>query len=278
MAAMLARRASSAVTGNQSMLELDQTLRRGRRGDSVKLVQEWLCLHHHDVMTDGIYGWATEQAVSDFQGATGVLPVTGEVDPQTFAMLIRPIGEALRHIEPPTGATFGQMVAAYGLQHLRQGARAVGGPNRGPWVRLYTNGDQRPRDAKHPLPEQWGAGFVSTLIAQAASSLETEPPLDFQTSATRLAADAKQRKRFISGDRAARDFSRIPTGSILLLRRRDRSDEWHHAGVVTQALSKFVRTIEGNSAYSVEENPSGLEVSRQMRSYGSLDFIVLDKM
>jgi hypothetical protein len=145
-------------------------------------------------------------------------------------------------------------------------------------VRLYVHGDQRPRDAKQQAPESWGAGFVSTVVAQAAASLEAEPPVDFQTNPNHFAANAKQRRRFVSGDRAVRDFARVPTGSILLLRRRDRNDEWHHAGIVTQALPRFVRTIEANSAYNTDENPSGYEVTQQMRSYGSLDFIVLDAM
>src|SRR5207244_3371040 len=78
------------------------------------------------------------------------LPVTGEVDPETFAMLIRPMTEALRPIHAPESTKMGTMVAAYALQHLRQHAREVGGQNRGPWVRLYLHGDQRPRDRKAP--------------------------------------------------------------------------------------------------------------------------------
>lgn len=277
MAPMLARRTSMIVAGKETTLHIDQTLRRGRRGDLVRLIQEWLCLHDHGVMIDGLYGWATEQAVRDFQGATGVLPVTGEVDPQTFAMLVRPMVEALRPIAPPQETTMGQMVAAYALQHLRNHAQEAGGQNRGPWVRLYLHGDQRPRDPKLPQGlDAWCAGFASTMLAQAAASLETAPPLDYHTNCNRLAEDAKKRNRFVSGERAARDLSRVPTGSLILLRRDGKRDTWHHTGVVTQALPKFVRTIEGNSAYSTDEDPSGHEVCRQMRSYGNIDFIVVD--
>jgi hypothetical protein len=269
---MLARRAPTSITGNDTMLDLDATLRKGRRGDPVRLVQEWLCLHEFEVMIDGQYGSATTQAVADFQGSTGVLPVTGEVDPQTFALLTRPIAEALRRIEPPRGATLGQMVAAYALQHLRNGAREAGGPNRGPWVRLYLHGDQRPR--AH-APQAWNAGFVSTMVAQAAAALEVGPPVDFHTNVNRLAEEAIAAKKFVSGERAVRDIAKIPTGSILLLRENGQRNKWHHTGVVTQALPRFVRTLEGNSAYSVDEAPSGHAVVRQMRSYGNLDFIVI---
>jgi hypothetical protein len=277
MSPMLTRRTAVPVAGNQPLLHIDQTLRRGRRGELVRLAQEWLCLNQCDVMIDGMYGWATEQAVKDFQGGTGVLPVTGEVDAETFGMLIRPMTEALRPIHAPESTKTGQMVAAYALQHLRQRAREVGGQNRGPWVRLYLHGDQRPRDPKLPQGvEAWCAGFVTTMVAQAAATLGRELPLDYHTNCNRLAEDAKSKGRFISGTRAAADPRRVPTGSLLLFRRAGKKDEWHHTGVVTQALAKFVRTIEGNAAYSSDENPSGHEVCRQMRSYGNLDFIVVD--
>jgi hypothetical protein len=269
---MLARRATTSITGNETMLDLDATLRKGRRGDPVRLVQEWLCLHEFEVMIDGQFGSATAQAVADFQGSTGVLPVTGEVDPQTFALLTRPLAEALRRIEPPRGATLGQMVAAYALQHLRNGAREVGGPNRGPWVRLYLHGDQRPR--AH-TPQAWNAGFVSTMVAQACSVMEVGPPIDFHTNISRLAEEAISAKKLITGERAVRDIAKITTGSILLLRENGQRNKWHHTGVVTQALPRFVRTLEGNSAYSIDEPPSGHAVVRQMRSYGNLDFIVI---
>jgi hypothetical protein len=274
---MLIRRTAVPVAGNQPMLSIDQTFRRGRRGEVVTLIQEWLCLNLCDVMIDAQYGYATEQAVRDFQGGTGVLPVTGEVDAETFSMLIRPMTEALRPILAPDSTKLGQMVAAYALQHLRQHAREVGGQNRGPWVRLYMHGDQRPRDAKLPQgADAWCAGFVSTMVAQAAATLGRELPLDYQTNCNHLAEDAKRRGRFVSGARAAANPSRVPTGSLLLFRRAGKKDEWHHTGIVTQAMPKFVRTIEGNTAFSTDSNPSGHEVCRQMRSYGNLDFVVVD--
>lgn len=274
---LLVRRATVAITSAEPLLHITDTFRRGRRGDTVRLIQEWLCLNLCDVMIDGQFGYATEQAVRDFQGATGVLPVTGEVDPETYAMLIRPMTEALRPIHPPDGATMGQMVAAYALQHLRQRAREVGGQNRGPWVRLYLHGNQRPRDPKLPQGfDAWCAGFASTMIAQAAATLETDLPLDYHTNCNRLAEDAKARGRFVTGEKALKRARRVPTGSLLLIRKSGAKDRWHHTGVVVQALEKVVRTIEGNSAYSTDEDPSGHEVCRQMRSYGNLDFIVLD--
>jgi hypothetical protein len=274
---MLVRRATVGVTAQQPLLHIAETFRRGRRGEIVRLIQEWLCLNLCDVMIDAQYGYATEQAVRDFQGGTGVLPVTGEVDAETYAMLIRPMTEALRPIHPPDGATMGQMVAGYALQHLRQRAREVGGQNRGPWVRLYLHGNQRPRDPKLPAGfDAWCASFASTVIAQAAATLGRELPIDYHTNCNHLAEDAKARGRFVSGERVIRNPKRVPTGSLMLIRKSGKKDRWHHTGVVTQPLEKVVRTIEGNSAYSTDDEPSGHEVTRQMRSYGNLDFIVLD--
>jgi peptidoglycan hydrolase-like protein with peptidoglycan-binding domain len=123
---MLVRRATVGITAHEPLLHITDTFRRGRRGDVVRLIQEWLCLNACDVAIDGQFGYATEQAVRDFQGGTGVLPMSGEVDAETYAMLIRPMTEALRPIHPPEGATTGQIAAAYALQHLRQ-SRAGGG-------------------------------------------------------------------------------------------------------------------------------------------------------
>lgn len=274
---LLVRRATVGISAPEPLLFINETFRRGRRGDVVRLIQEWLALNNCDVMIDGQFGYATVQAVMDFQGATGVLPVTGEVDAETYAMLIRPLTEALRPIHPPDSATMGQMVAAYAQQHLRQHAREVGGQNRGPWVRLYLHGTQRPRDPKLPPgADAWCAGFVSTIIAQAAATLGRPLPIDYHTNCNHLAADAKARDRFVSGERALRNPKRVPTGSLMLIRKAHSKGHWHHTGVVTQALEKVLRTIEGNSAYSTDDDPSGHEVCRQMRSYGSLDFIVLD--
>src|SRR4051794_41857045 len=98
-------------------------------------------------------------------------------------MLIRPMTEALRPIHPPDDATMGQMVAAYALQHLRQRAREVGGQNRGPWVRLYLHGNQRPRDPKLPAgADAWGAGFVRTMVAPAAPTPGRGPPIAHPTN------------------------------------------------------------------------------------------------
>ena len=254
-------------------LHIDTTIQRGKRGKIVKLIQEWLALQHFHVAIDSDYGLATEQAVKDFQGGSGALPVTGEVDAETFAMLARPMVEALRPITPPAEATLGQMIAACALQHLGQHAREIGGQNRGPWVRLYLRGDERPLRGDLPKGfDAWCAGFATTIIAHAAGSMNVKhPPLGYHTNCNKLAATAEKEKRLLRAEKAKPN--EIPTGSLMLIRNRGRRG-WHHTGVVLQALPDFVRTIEGNSANRTSESPSG-EVCRRIRPYGNLDFILI---
>jgi hypothetical protein len=167
------------------------------------------------------------------------------------------------------------MIAACALQHLGQHAREVGGQNRGPWVRLYLRGLERPKDPKLPQGfDAWCAGFATSIIDQAATAMHAPAPLGYHTNCNLLAKAAQKEKRFRrGGDVKPHD---IPPGSLMLIRKRGQRDKWHHTGVVVNALPQVVRTIEGNSANSAEENPSGHEVCRQLRPYGNLDFIVIE--
>jgi Putative peptidoglycan binding domain len=257
---------------HEPTLHIDNTLRRGDGGEFVTRVQEWLCFHQFNVGIDGDFGLATEQGVIDFQTANGV-PATGEVDPSTFAMLTRSMAAALRPLA--AAATLGQTIVACALQHLLVHPVEIGGQNRGPWVRLYLRGEERPKDPKLPQgADAWCAGFATTIIDQAASSMATPPPLGYHTNCNLLANAAKKEKRFRRGEEIKP--AEIPPGSLMLIRKRGQRDRWHHTGVVAQALPHVVRTIEGNSANSTDENPSGHEVCRQLRPYGSLDFIVVE--
>src|SRR5437763_13642331 len=132
---------------HEPTLQIETTLRRGDRGDVVTRVQEWLCFHQFNVGIDGDFGAATEQGVVDFQTANGVA-ATGEVDANIFAMLTRSMAAALRPV--PAAATLGKTIVACAQQHLLQHPVEIGGQNRGPWVRLYLRGEERPKDPKLP--------------------------------------------------------------------------------------------------------------------------------
>lgn len=254
------------------VLTIQQALRRGDSSPLVRLAQEWLCLQSNYVALDGVFGPATAQAVRDFQAVNGLV-VSGQVTPETFERLVKPMTEALRLIE--VHAAFGQMVVAYARQHMQQRAREVGGQNRGPWVRLYLHGHERAK--ARPLPQgkwAWCAGFVSTVMEQAALTLSRPAPLSYRWNCTNLGREAQDKRRLIRGETAARSPQRIPPGSLMLVRKR-RRNHWHHTGVVVEAASEYVRSIEGNSNHDHDQVPYGHEVALHTRSYVNLDFISL---
>ncbi|MDQ3282087.1 MAG: CHAP domain-containing protein [Acidobacteriota bacterium] len=171
--------------------------------------------------------------------------------------------------------TFSSMVATYAYQHLQQRAREVGGQNRGPWVRLYLRNHQRPLDPKLPQSEfAWCAGFASTLLEQTEETLGRPSPLEYDWNCTALGTVARRKRLFVSGADAHKDPSRIPAGSLFLIRKKRRG-HYHHTGVVVQADEHHVRTIEGNTSGPDDIVPRGHEVAMHTRDYGTLDFIVL---
>ena len=62
------------------------TLRRGDRGDAVKILQTWLCDKGYTVVIDGIFGDETYEAVKAYQADHG-LTVDGVVGPKTWSAL-----------------------------------------------------------------------------------------------------------------------------------------------------------------------------------------------
>ncbi|MEF2550311.1 N-acetylmuramidase domain-containing protein [Aurantimonas sp. A2-1-M11] len=63
-----------------------QDLRRGARGDAVRRLQGALVAHGHRLAVDGIFGTATQSALSTFQRAHG-LPISAMADAATLARL-----------------------------------------------------------------------------------------------------------------------------------------------------------------------------------------------
>src|SRR3954451_23745363 len=147
-------------------LHLDAKKKVGSKGQTVKLIQGWLCYHGFKVVVDGGYGKATAAQVRAFQRAKG-LPHSGVVDEATWHALIRPM---LMAISPIAGnRPLGQLVVAYARQQLAQHPVEEGGQNAGPWVRLYTQGHEG--DA-YP----WCAGFATFCLSQACERLRAASP------------------------------------------------------------------------------------------------------
>ncbi|WP_338469251.1 hypothetical protein ROLI_016060 [Roseobacter fucihabitans] len=233
---------------------------RGKRGMVAKRVQEWLCLHHHQVAVDADFGGVTEDAVKDFQQAQGI-KVTGSVDKATHAVMVAPM-IAVLSMPVTAGMTLSQTALAFSKVHLAQHPLEVGGANAGPWVRLYMEGNEG-------RPWAWCAGFTSFCMHQAAQTLGKSVPIRGSFSCDTLAAQAKKAGRFLA-ERDAK-ANGIPAGSLFLVRRT--STDWTHVGFVSAAQAGSFQTIEGNT--NDDGDREGYEVCARRRGYGKKDFILL---
>jgi putative peptidoglycan binding protein/CHAP domain-containing protein len=240
-------------------LDFTKAVKRDDRGNKVKAVQEWLSLHGNHVSTDGDFGPATESAVTQFQKKKK-LGATGVVDEATWKALVAPMAAALAPISP-NGKSFPRLVVAYARQHLRQHPREIGGDNRGPWVRLYMDGNEG--DTWF-----WCAGFATFCVRQAAETLDIEVPIDRTYSCDVIATEAKREGRFIAEGSAQ---GRVKRGNLFLVRRT--SNDWTHVGIVVGVNGETFQTIEGNT--NDEGSRNGYEVCARTRSFGGRDFVRL---
>lgn len=243
-------------------------LKKGNKGEEVKTAQEWLCLHGHNISIDGDFGPATERAVKSFQEQKG-LPATGTIDESTWFLLIAPKREALLPIPPGAPPrSLSEQIVRYALQHNDQHPKEVGGQNKGPWVRLYMNGNEG-----DDWP--WCAGFVSFIMKQACGSLGIQTPFAPSFSCNVLAANAKRANLFlnefsVTSNSKCISYHLIAPGSFFLIRKSP--SNWFHTGIVLQATAEYFETIEGNT--NDEGHREGYEVCKRIRGYKNKDFIV----
>lgn len=242
-----------------SDLDIDREYRRGDRGNKVRLIQEWLTLDGFAVVPDGKFGPATETAVSAFQ-TRRQLAVSGVVNAGTFAALVEPMQATLQ--SQPEKPSLGTAVVAYAKQHLKARPREVGGENRGPWVRLYMDGNEG-------AEFRWCAGFACFVLNQACTTQGVPLPITPSVSCDSLAASAKIKGLFVG--EAAATPTLIRPGSLFLSRRT--SEDWTHVGIVVLVSDETFSTIEGNT--NDEGSAEGYEVCSRTRGYGSKDFIVI---
>jgi hypothetical protein len=249
----------------QSELTLDRTYRQGTCAPGVKKVQEWLNLHGIVVGIDEDFGPKTEQALKQFQ-TKARLPVTGVADAATFDRLVAPMKAAQAPL-PPAGRSLGALEVAYAEQHLRQHPREVGGQNRGPWVRLYLDGNEGTAWA-------WCAGFATYCMRQAAATLnvpERSLPLPRTYSCDTLGEAARRHQRLLVEPSTREQRSRIQPGSLFL--RRNSTSDWNHTGIIVSATDTELHTIEGNT--NDDGSREGYEVCARTRGYTGLDIALL---
>jgi peptidoglycan hydrolase-like protein with peptidoglycan-binding domain len=242
-------------------LKIGAPKKQGSSGEKVRLIQGWLCLHGFKLVVDGGFGSATARQVRAFQNANG-LPVTGIVDDETYARLVHPMIAALSPIAPDGG--IGRLAVAYARQHLVQHPQEVGGENRGPWVRLYTDG-QEGEDSP------WCAGFATFILDQACLSGRVAMPLPKTLACDEL--------RSCAGDRflpqpTPSQRRRITPGSLFLRPNPPgKKPRYAHTGIVVQADADTFKSIEGNT--NDDGSAEGFEVCARVHGYRGLDFVVI---
>jgi hypothetical protein len=243
----------------QPVVSITETIsRRSPEKNVVRLIQEWLNLHGYRINIDGDFGPATEAATREFQARAG-LRVSGQVDGLTFSSLTAPIQYAVARADVQTDDVH-ELVIAYAKRHLTAQAREVGGPNRGPWVRLYMDG----HEGEAAL---WCCGFVRFCIDQAFAHLRQTAPMLKTFSCDRLAEWSGEKGLLVRGELG--DQRVVRPGHLFLVRKT--TSDWTHTGIVTQLFSEYCETIEGNT--NDEGSRNGFEVCARKRGYGRLDFI-----
>jgi hypothetical protein len=157
---------------------------------------------------------------------------------------------------PHTRLTYPERLTHVARRHLREHPCEIGGPNRGPWVRLYMRGHD---GGSFP----WCAGFVSTLLVQASEAGSHLIPYCYSCNA--LAKEARSRGMLLT----ASDVAAVRPGWIFLCRKS--SGGWGHTGFVESVNGDWFVSIEGNA--STSGGTEGTEVCRRIRRIAGKDFI-----
>ena len=233
---------------------------------AVRRVQEWLNIHDCTTPIDGGFGDSTEAQLKAFQSNNN-RPRTGELDPETWALLTAPMRRALASIDHGPTASIESAVIRVAQQHIAEKPVEVGGNNMGPWVRLYMEGRQGG-------DQLWCAGFVCLTVAQAARDLKISLPFRRQVGVDALVADAKAAGRFIAESEVANDVARsskLKPGNLFVVRAS--ASDWTHVGIVLAVKTSTFDTLEGNTGG--DGGTDGANARQGNRSYGSKDFLRL---
>lgn len=254
--------------------------KRGDQGLSVKYVQEWLGLNNVIVEIDGDFGPATEAAVRKWLlprlqligkkkcqccGAESTATASdwnGVVGELIFWQLSRGIRLACTDVAPDPGRgkpPLRDLVVLVAEQHLKEHPREIGGQNRGPWVRYYMGDESR-----EGTPWAWCAGFVNTIVGQAAQELGLKMPYNSALDCELL--KLRNKVQFVADAEA---YPPKP-GDVFLLPGADGREK--HTGIVVKLLGDgVVETIEGNT--SSDGSTEGHEVCWRVRRLKGLDYI-----
>ncbi len=244
-------------------LTLTAPVAAGSPKKQVRWVQERLTLAGFGLKIDGDFGAATDQQMKTFQTANG-LAASGRYDQPEHDLLARPFVNALNPL-PTAGLTLGALTVAVARQHIKQHPVEVGGPNAGPWVRMYMDGQEGPEWL-------WCAGFSFFMLDQACSLLGQNAPMKRAVGVDTVVDRARIAGQFLSENAAktAAGKAKILPGSFFLVRAS--ASHWLHMGVVSSAGATTFATCEGNS--NDDGSSNGYEALERVRSYAGKDFVV----
>lgn len=268
---------------NQYLKEIVISATQKRNGANntkrdVSKIQSWLCLYAMinplagtSTGIDGDFGSATDTAVKKYQKALK-LSENGIVDSTLFSNLCQPLIKAFT--TPAKAKTLRGAIVEIAQNHLTQKAfeqQINGQNNSGPWVRSYMDGNEGE-------DWYWCAGFVQTIIDQAASqfnkNFKTLMPVTY--SCDILAATAQQKKLFIKNSDIRTTPSLVKPGDIFLVQKSP--NDWIHTGLITSVGNDVFETIEGNTNNDGSNNGNGVYARTRNFRQSKLDVFSIESL
>ncbi len=236
-------------------------LKKGCKGEDVKLLQELLSLKGFNLCLDGDFGSVTELALLDFQNDTPALysKIKKYLKLKVWNVLVYSFAFAFRKLDARKTTPFEKLTLAYADRHRIIGARELKKQNLGPWVRTYMQGNEGKQWA-------WCAGFVCFCIKQAEETLDVNTPVP-ETFSCDVLAKWAQRNCLLKTNP-----SEIKQGAIFLIRKT--ANDWIHTGFVLKKVGNTIVTIEGNT--NDVGSREGIEVAKRYRTLSNkIDIIEL---
>ena len=232
-------------------------LKKGSRGEEVKKLQRLLNAKGFMLTADGIFGKKTLAAVRAFQAQNldihgRPLVVDGIVGPITRWSLnnntdiyVAPVIDFTKMPNSSYGGSkIGRQALKNALDEIKDGAREIGGNNRGPFVAKYL------QPAGLVPPQFWCASFVSWCFLRATGDDVESMPFDYSAGARNIFNQFK-RKGWTFTSNNAND--RLPEPGDIVTWWRVKADGWQgHIGLVHHYHRGFLYTIEGNRSSRVE--------------------------
>ncbi len=134
--------------------------------------------------------------------------------------------------------TYREAVLKVAQSELKQGAREIGGNNRGPFVDKYL----APSGVRAPQP--WCAAFVSWCLLRAAQDQQVRPPLPYLIRVRSVWSEAN-RRGWVTED--------PQPGDLVVWWRGSKTGPLGHIGIVEARAGSLLGTIEGNRTSRVAQ-------------------------